>query len=210
MGVGTVVAFWAVSLSFVVLPGADWAYVITAGLRHRSVVPAVGGLLAGHVLATAAVAAGVAALLTTSPTAMTVLSLAGAAYLLRLGAATLLRPTAIQLATPDAAPVPGSWLRQAGTGLGTSGLNPKVFLLVLALLPQFTDPTGTWPVPAQILFLGFVHVANCAVVYLGVGAGARVVLRARPAAARVVGRVSGVVMVGLGVALVVEQLVRHA
>ena len=35
-----VVAFWAVSLMFVLTPGADWAYAIAAGLRHRTVVPA--------------------------------------------------------------------------------------------------------------------------------------------------------------------------
>ncbi|RTL71060.1 MAG: LysE family translocator [Pseudonocardiaceae bacterium] len=210
MAVGTIVAFWAVSLMFVLTPGADWAYVIAAGVRHRSVVPAVGGLVAGHVLATAAVAAGVAALLARTPTVMVVLTLTGAAYLVWLGATALLRPATTPLVTPEGGPPPGSWLRQAGTGLGTSGLNPKVFLLFLALLPQFTDPSGPWPVVVQILFLGLVHVANCALVYLGVGTGARVVLRARPAAARVVGRVSGVVMVGLGVALVVEQLIGAA
>ena len=53
MTAGTVVAFWAVSLVFVLTPGADWAYAIAAGLRHRTVVPAVGGLLAGHLAATA-------------------------------------------------------------------------------------------------------------------------------------------------------------
>src|SRR6478735_2410071 len=59
MPVATIAAFWAVSLVFVVTPGADWAYAITAGLRHRTVLPAVGGLLAGHLAATALVAAGV-------------------------------------------------------------------------------------------------------------------------------------------------------
>ncbi|MEU7747462.1 hypothetical protein [Nonomuraea sp. NPDC049158] len=44
----------AVSSAFVVTPGADWAYAIAAGLRHRTVLPAVGGLLIGHLAATAA------------------------------------------------------------------------------------------------------------------------------------------------------------
>jgi threonine/homoserine/homoserine lactone efflux protein len=43
MAGGTVAAFWAVSFLFVVTPGADWAYAIAAGLRHRVVLPAVGG-----------------------------------------------------------------------------------------------------------------------------------------------------------------------
>ena len=59
----------------------------------------------------------------------------------------------------------------------------------------------------QIVALGLVHVASCAVVYTGVGAGARRVLRARPAAARAVTRFSGAAMVVIGVVLLVEQLV---
>ena len=53
MAGGTVAAFWAVSFLFVITPGADWAYAIAAGLRHRVVLPAVGGLVVGHLAATA-------------------------------------------------------------------------------------------------------------------------------------------------------------
>ena len=91
-------------------------------------------------------------------------------------------------------------------GAGTSVLNPKVFLLFLALLPQFTEPDAGWPLGLQIVALGMVHVVSCAVVYTGVGAGARLVLRARPSAARVVTRISGAAMVGIGVLLLVERL----
>jgi threonine/homoserine/homoserine lactone efflux protein len=62
MVVGSVVAFWAVSLSLVLVPGADWAFAIAAGLRDRTVLPAVSGLLAGYLALTAVVAAGVARL----------------------------------------------------------------------------------------------------------------------------------------------------
>ncbi|MFG1678688.1 LysE family translocator [Nonomuraea sp. NPDC049269] len=204
MPVGTVAAFWAVSLMFVVTPGADWAYAITAGLRHRTVLPAVGGLLAGHLAATALVAAGVAALVARSPLVMTALTVAGAAYLVWLGIGMLARPAAPQAGAEQAAT---SWARQMVKGAGISGLNPKVFLLFLALLPQFTDPDAGWPLAVQIVALGLVHVTSCAVVYTGVGAGARRVLRARPAAARTVSRFSGAAMVVIGVLLLVEQLV---
>ena len=203
MTVGTVVAFWAVSLLFVLTPGADWAYAIAAGLGHRTVLPAVGGLLVGHLAATAAVAAGVAALVARSPLVLTVLTVVGAAYLMWLGIATLARPSALDA---SAEPPAGSWLRQAMKGAGTSVLNPKVFLLFLALLPQFTAPDAGWPLGVQIVALGLVHVVSCAVVYTGVGAGARLVLRARPSAARVVTRISGAAMVGIGVLLLVERL----
>jgi hypothetical protein len=89
MSVGTVAAFWAVSFLFVITPGADWAYAMAAGLRHRTVLPAVGGLLAGHLAATGAVAAGVATMVARSPTILAALTLAGAAYLIWLGVTTL-------------------------------------------------------------------------------------------------------------------------
>lgn len=201
---GAVAAFWAVSFLFVITPGADWAYAITAGIRHRSVAPAVGGLLAGHLVATLVVAAGVAALLARSPTILTTLTVVGAAYLAWLGIRALTGPVD---AVAESESVAGSWTRQAATGLGVSGLNPKVFLLFLALLPQFTDPAGGWPVPAQILALGLVHVASCAAVYTMVGTGARRVLRIRPTAARVVTRFSGVAMIVIATILVAEHLV---
>ena len=104
----------------------DWAYVISAGIRGRVVVPAVAGLLFGHLLMIAIVVAGVGALLVGNPLALTALTLLGAAYLLWIGFNMLQHP-----------PVPGagedqrsdSRLRWAGKGVCVSGLNPKVFLL---------------------------------------------------------------------------------
>ncbi|UVJ41339.1 LysE family translocator [Arthrobacter sp. CJ23] len=204
MAFGMVAAFWAVSFLFVLTPGADWAYAISAGLRHRTVLPAVGGLLSGHVVATAVVAAGVGALVSGSPVVLTALTVAGSAYLVCLGIGMLKNPSIPEAGQEQAS---GSWVRQALKGAGISGLNPKVFLLFLALLPQFTDPNGSWPIAGQVAILGLIHVASCAVVYTGVGVGARVVLRARPAAARTVTRISGAAMVAIGLFLLVEQLI---
>jgi len=200
-----VTAFWLLSVALAVTPGADWAYAISAGLRYRTVAPAVGGLLFGHLAATVIVAAGVGVLLAGSPLIMAVLTTAGAVYLVWLGISTLARPS-----TPSAGAEAdsGSWVRQAAKGAGISGLNPKVFLLFLALLPQFVDPRSSWPVGGQIMLLGLVHVATCAAIYAAVGTGARVVLSARPAAAKVVTRISGVAMTVIGIILLVEQLIK--
>ena len=206
MAVGAVVAFWALSFVFVITPGADWAYTISAGLRNR-VLPAVAGLLVGHLAVTAIVAAGVGTLLAGAPVALTVLTVAGAAYLVWLGVGTLARPSMPKAGEEQA---PGSWTRWAAKGAGVSGLNPKVFLLFLALLPQFTSPNADWPLWGQIAVLGLVHTASCAVVYTGVGVGARVVLSARPTAARMVTRISGVAMVLIGSVLLVEQVFHAA
>lgn len=203
MAFSAVAAFWAVSLLFALTPGADWAYAIAAGLRHRSVVPAVVGMLLGHLAAISAVAAGVASIMAAAPIAMTVLTAAGAAYLIWLGIGTIARPSVPQVGEAESA---RSRWQQLAKGFGVSGLNPKVFLLILALLPQFTDAAASWPAPVQIFVLGGVHLVNSAVVYLGVGTGARIVLRARPAIARLVSRVSGAAMIVIGVLLVAQEL----
>jgi threonine/homoserine/homoserine lactone efflux protein len=206
VAVGSVAAFWLVSFLLVLVPGADWAYAIAAGLRDRTVLPAVAGLLAGYVALTAAVAAGLAALVARSPLVLTVLTALGAGYLIWLGLGTLARPS-----TPHAAEdaeAAGSWVRRTMRGAGISGLNPKALLLFLALLPQFARHGAAWPFAAQIVLLGLVHTANCGVVYTGVGTTARRVLRTRPSVARAVSRCSGAAMLVIGLALLAERLLR--
>ncbi len=203
MNLALLAAFWAVSMMFVLTPGADWAYAISAGLRHRAVIPAVGGLLLGHLLATLIVAAGIAGLIAAIPFALTGLTLIGAAYLLWLGIGLLTNPPVPQSAA--IAPDKG-WRHWAVKGFGVSGLNPKVILLFLALLPQFADVHAAWPVPAQLVGLGGIHILNCGIVYLVVGYGSKAVLRTRPEAAKAVGRISGAIMIGLALVLTIETL----
>ena len=81
---GMVVAFWGVSMLFIMSPGADWSYAISAGI-HKRVLPSVTGLLFGHVLATLIVAAGLGLVLAQHPQALMALSLLGAAYLAWMG-----------------------------------------------------------------------------------------------------------------------------
>jgi threonine/homoserine/homoserine lactone efflux protein len=204
MSLNTFAAFWAVSFLFVITPGADWAYAIAAGLRGRIVVPAVAGLLSGHLLATAVVAAGVGGLVTRFPMVMLVMTLVGACYLIWLGINVFRHPSTPQAGADDL----GSGLHWAVKGACISGLNPKVFLLFLALLPQFTEPDSAWPISTQMLLLGLVHTFSCAVVYLLVGFGSETILRARPRAALLVSHFSGAAMIVAGLFLLIEQALR--
>lgn len=203
MMLGTLAAFWAVSFLFVITPGADWAYAISAGMRGRAVTPAVTGLLFGHLAATIVVAAGVGALVASIPIALTMLTVAGAAYLLYLGISMLAHPPVPSAGTDQES---GPWIRWLAKGACVSGLNPKVFLLFLALLPQFTNPTAGWSIPAQVMALGLVHILSCGVIYLLVGFGSQAVLRSRPRAAIAVSRFSGVAMIAIAVILLAERL----
>ncbi|WP_104698371.1 LysE family translocator [Pseudomonas syringae group genomosp. 3] len=200
--VSLIMAFWAVSFLFVITPGVDWAYAISAGLRGR-VLPAVFGMLCGHLVATLIVAAGVGGVLVKIPYALLTLTLMGAAYLLWLGFNMLLKPS---LPVQGTSSNDGSCMASAIKGLCVSGLNPKVLLLFLALLPQFTDVSAAWPVGGQIVALGLIHGFSCGVVYLAVGYGAGAVLASRPAAAINVNRISGAAMIVIAVVLAAERL----
>jgi len=203
MAVSSLFAFWAVAVLLIIVPGADWAFTIAAGVGGRSVLPAVGGLVLGYALVTAVVAAGVGALVAGSPAALTGLTLLGGAYLGWHGAMTLARPATVE------AGVSGPAGRARDTvlrGIGVSGLNPKGLLIFLALLPQFTDPRGGWPVAAQIGVLGVAFTLTCAVFYLGLGTFARSVLHSRPSAARAVSRIAGAAMIVIGALLIAERI----
>ncbi|MGO1435380.1 MAG: LysE family translocator [Canibacter sp.] len=91
-------------------------------------------------------------------------------------------------------------------GIGISLLNPKVFLLFLALLPQFVSSRTDWSLGLQMVVLGMLHVANCALVYFAVGYGANTLFARQPKAAKIVNLIASVVMIGLGLFLVVEKL----
>ncbi|MEU9019917.1 LysE family translocator [Actinomadura sp. NPDC048394] len=203
MATGSVLAFWSIAFLLIAVPGSDWAFMISAGLRGRSVLPAVSGLVTGYAAVTVVVAAGIGALVAGSPSLLTALTTVGGAYLMWHGATTLARPSA-----PDAQ---GS--RPEGTGwgiflrgIGASGLNPKGLLIFVALLPQFTDPDGHLPIAGQIGVLGATYMATCALFYLVIGTVARTALQGRPAAARTISRLSGAAMAGIGAWLLIDRL----
>ncbi|WTO36719.1 LysE family translocator [Streptomyces achromogenes] len=217
MDSGLLFSFLAVDLLLVCVPGADWAYVITTALRGGRVPRAVAGLVCGYALHTALATAGLAVLVAGSPALLTAVTVAGAGYLLWLGWGVVRRPAVPGSSGPASAePVPGATAaapvavadgRPFLRGATISGLNPKGLLLYLSVLPQFLTLRGAHlPVPAQTAVLGLLHMACCAAVYLTVGALARALLAARPAAARAVTRTSGAAMLGIGAFLLVERL----
>ncbi|HEU5024976.1 MAG TPA: LysE family translocator [Spirillospora sp.] len=208
MATGSVLAFWSIAFLLIAVPGSDWAFMISAGLRGRSVLPAVSGLVTGYAAVTVVVAAGIGALVAGSPGLLTALTAVGGAYLMWHGATTLVRPSApdAQNSRPeDSGPKGTGWgifLR----GIGASGLNPKGLLIFVALLPQFTDPDDRLPIAGQIGVLGATYMATCALFYLAIGTIARSALQGRPAAARSISRLSGAAMAGIGAWLLIDRL----
>jgi threonine/homoserine/homoserine lactone efflux protein len=143
-------AFVGVLLVVVFTPGPDFAVVLRHALGGpaRGVRAAAGNVtgLAGH---TTAAALGLSAVLATRPDVLTVIRLAGAAYL------GWLAVQAIRAAfARDAAAAHPERPRSAHPyldGLATNLLNPKALLFFLGLIPQFVVPGPT--VTAQLLLL---------------------------------------------------------
>jgi len=211
MAASSIAAFWVVSSLLIMVPGADWAYTIGAGLRGHSVVPAVGGIVLGYAAMTIVVAAGVGALVARSPALLGALTIVGGLYLMWHGATTLARPSGPDT-TSNGAPASESAPARTSQatllrGAGVSALNPKGLLLFLALLPQFTSPHGRWPLAVQLAVLGVVFMLSCGTFYLCLGSVARKTLHARPAAASAVTRVSGAAMFIIGALLLADRLV---
>src|SRR5258705_11281848 len=102
MAASSVAAFWAVAFLLIIVPGADWAFTISAGLRGGSPVPAVGGLVTGYAAMTIVVAAGVGPLIARSPALLPGLTLARGPSLMWDGTRTLSPPA--QPAPPRGAP----------------------------------------------------------------------------------------------------------
>jgi threonine/homoserine/homoserine lactone efflux protein len=150
--------FLIASFILAITPGPGVIYIVTHALRQgrRAGLASVLGIALGNLSNAAAASLGLAALLSASAGAFTVLKLAGAAYLVFLGIKTF-------LARRAAAPVKS---RNTGTRLFVDGffvalLNPKTALFFAALLPQFIDPAAA-PL-GQSLTLGavFVSIAAC-------------------------------------------------
>jgi threonine/homoserine/homoserine lactone efflux protein len=192
-------AFIVVDMLLVMTPGADWAYAITVGVRGGRVLPAIAGLAGGYAVQAGLVVAGVGAVLAESQSVMQLLTYLGAGYLLWLGVRVVRDPAPLAAGNPRAA--------SAVRGVATSGLNPKGLLLFFAVLPQFVARAAPWPVTVQLAVLGAVHIVACGLVYFCVAVGAGRLLRSRPRAACMIGRGSGIAMIVIAVALVIERAV---
>jgi threonine/homoserine/homoserine lactone efflux protein len=194
---------------FSLMPGADWAYAITAGLRSRSIVPPILGLASGYVIVVSVIAVGVGAVVASSPGVLTVLTAVGASYILWLGVSTLLgvksSDRTLVAVTDTESAYRGDSLRQYLHGMGVSGINPKGLMLLLALLPRFLTEGG-WASGVQILLLGGIFILEILVVYSGVAVAARSLLRSRPRLSIAVSMASGIFLTVFGTWLLLDAI----
>ena len=172
---------------------------VASGGRRAGVVTTL-GVNTATLVHTVAAAFGLSAVLATSATAFTVVKVVGAAYLVFLGVrAWRAGDTSATLTVRPAV----SGRRLFTSGLITGVLNPKTALFFLAFLPQFVHPERGWVI-AQFLVLGLLAAVvgvcwNCVLSWTAHAVAGRLTAAARFARWRQ--RISGTVLVGLGLRL---------
>lgn len=201
-----VLGFLSAALLITLSPGPDNMMVLGMGMARGRAPGVVFGLgcALGCLWHTALAALGVSALIAASPTAFTLLKLAGGLYLIWLGAQALRsRGGATASTAAPAQPLPGLFLR----GMLANAINPKVVLFFLSFLPQFVD-AGRGAVAAQTAALGLLFTAQAALLFgvLGYFAGAigRWLAR-KPGAGLWLDRAAGAIFIGLGLRLLVAR-----
>jgi L-lysine exporter family protein LysE/ArgO len=135
-------AGFATSLSLIVAIGAQNAFVLRQGLRREHVLPVVLTCALSDALLISGGIAGLGALLTSSPLALTIAKYGGAAFLLMYGvvaARRAIRPGAMSPAD-DA---PAALRSVVLTCLGFTYLNPHVYLDTVVLLGALANQRGT-------------------------------------------------------------------
>ena len=129
--------FFLVVAGVVALPGVDMAYVLASTLLagRRGGFAAIAGTVAGGICHTTMGALGIATILKVLPRAFNALLLIGSLYLAWIGWS--LARSGISFAAEDAASVPVSTFTIFRRGALTNLLNPKAYLFMLAIFPQF-------------------------------------------------------------------------
>jgi threonine/homoserine/homoserine lactone efflux protein len=194
----TFAAFLFASLILALTPGPGVLYIVTRTLGHgrKAGLASVYGVALGNLANASVAAVGLAAVLSTSSAAFTVVKLAGALYLILLGIKTLReRPAAPEVARPDSVS-PAAAFRD---GFMVALLNPKTALFFAALLPQFITSSAFAFDQSLILGCVFVFIAMCTDSMYALSASLLAQSLVRRPIWRPLGRyVSGVTLIGLG------------
>ena len=194
----------AVLALLTVSPGADMALVakITLERGRRAALLATMGICSGLLVHASASALGLSVILATSAEAFTVVKLAGAAYLVYLGVQALRSSFRDEV---SAAVAPRRATSPFLQGLLSNVLNPKVAVFYLTFMPQFMSPGDN--VLARSLAFAVAHgVMGVAwlTAYAYVLSRISVVL-GRSGVRRWLERVTGGVLIALGVRLALER-----
>jgi threonine/homoserine/homoserine lactone efflux protein len=202
----TVLAFALASAVIIAIPGPSILFTIGRALSsgRREALLTVAGNALGVQTQIIGLALGLGPVIAASASAYTVLKVVGALYLVWLGVQAIRHRRATAALLVGGVPTTTPTMHALRNGFVVGVTNPKSFVLLAAVLPQFVDPSGQ--VGLQLLVLGPVF----AVIAL-VGDGTVALLASRfrdwfarsPRRMERVGGAGGLMMVGLGTGLLV-------
>jgi threonine/homoserine/homoserine lactone efflux protein len=203
-----ILTFGLAALVLIVIPGPSVVFVIGRALAYgrgvalASVIGNSLGLLTIVVL----VALGLGVVVQESIVVFNVLKVAGAAYLVYLGVEALRHRRDFLAGDADSLGrerPPMTWKRAIRQGFVVGVTNPKAYMILAAVLPQFVD-RGAGHVQVQLLLLGLLAFAIGMVsdsVWAIVASQLRSWFVRSPRRGEAVGAVGGISMIGLGVGL---------
>lgn len=199
-----ILGFAVVAGLMTLVPGIDTALVLRTAITQgrKQAFGAAAGISMGVLIWGIAAALGVSALLAASQLAFTVLTWAGAAYVVWLGVTLLVnswRGETVDLAEGPSAPE-STW-KGFTRGLLTNLLNPKIGVFYIAVLPGFL-PEGVPAAPAGAV-LAMVHVVEGMLWFTLLILAAHALRRwlSRRSVQRWIDRITGAVLIGFGIRL---------
>ncbi|MCP4766793.1 MAG: LysE family translocator [Gammaproteobacteria bacterium] len=206
MSESQVVFFILTSFFVILIPGQDLVLVMSRGMTQgaRAGIATAAGVSTGLLGHTMLTALGLGALLMSSEIFFALLKYLGAAYLSYLGLKLIFSPAQeLKLESVNSRPLGKLFVIGALSNIS----NPKITIFYFAFLPQFISAEVENPT-LLLLTLGFVFAALTFLVKAPIGYFAGVAsewIRSRPIVIKLINRISGAVLIGLGIKLAFEQ-----
>jgi threonine/homoserine/homoserine lactone efflux protein len=201
-----IVFFLVTSLLVILIPGQDMVLVMSRGMTQgaRAGIVTAAGVSVGLLGHTLLAALGLGALLLSSELLFTVLKYIGAMYLAYLGIRLIAtQATELELESPSRKPLERLFIEGSLSNIS----NPKVSIFYFAFLPQFMSADIKNPtIYLIVLGVSFSVLTFLVKAPIGFFAGvASTWIRTRPIVLQVINKISGTVLIGLGVKLALEQ-----
>ena len=201
-------AFGLAAFILIAIPGPSVVFVIGRALAYgRGVALAtVAGNSLGLLMIVILVALGLGVIVQESIVVFTILKFAGAAYLVWLGFQAIRHRKAFSGGVDGAGGEPAlSWTTVVRQGFVVGVSNPKAFMIIGAVLPQFIV-RDSGHVQAQMLLLGLIAVTIGVIsdsLWAVIASQLRTWFNGSPRRGEALGAVGGTSMIGLGVGLAV-------
>lgn len=198
--------FGLAAFILIAIPGPSVVFVIGRALAYgRGVALAtVAGNSTGLLVIVVLVALGLGVIVQESIVVFAVLKFVGAAYLVWLGYQAIRHRKGFVVADDGTAGVPVlGWPRVVRQGFIVGVSNPKAFMIIGAVLPQFID-RGNGHIQVQMLLLGLIAVGIGVLsdsLWAIIASQLRTWFNASPRRGEAMGVVGGASMIGLGVGL---------